>query len=95
MTGDEIRQEIIDQTLTATVMFITGRVIHRSDGTCSFRAPFRNAEGTWEIIGDEMYVDWEDKDEVENTGFIRKGNGKYKLTAGGPTLRIETKKSLS
>lgn len=59
LTGEELRAEIVGVELEGRRLGVTIKILHDSDGTSTIRSRFRNRDGTWEIVGNQLCVTWQ------------------------------------
>ncbi len=84
LSGIQIQTEIIGSDLVGRRFGIRARILHASDGRTTIQTPIRTREGRWNIVGDELCVTWQGRDEAECVAFVRRtAEGQYRVEPNG------------
>ncbi|MEM6496641.1 MAG: hypothetical protein AAF709_07945 [Pseudomonadota bacterium] len=86
-----LKREIIGRTLSASMGFISMRVLHRPDGTSVMRGTMGSDNGRWEIVSGQICVRWPNRSNGEQRCMSLEplGNGKYRSSFRGIVLTAE------
>lgn len=91
LDDEGLKREIIGRVLSASMGFMSIRVLHRADGTSVMRGSMGGDEGRWQIKNSKICVRWQNR----NSGNERcmslepLGNGKYRSSMRGIVLTAE------